>query len=224
MAIKKCSHCKQELPIESFGHNKSKEDGYSCYCLDCIHTVIRRSRQKHLPTEMAKYKAGYTCQECGSTVNIQAHHERRGDNKSLICLCAECHSKRHPSKLHNLIVKPKANRSYWSNKSIFSLSKEFGVTTSTIIRVAKKLSINKGTISPDDELAIKHSVHRITRHAGMGKIHIAFSIELDKEIREYAEAHNLTRNELAIKAVREYIRKQKQYNRYWDNAKPYVIR
>ena len=181
MTTKICSRCKKEQPIESFGHNKNKKDGYSSYCLNCIHAIVRQSRQKHLPTERAKYRAGYTCQECGSTINIQAHHERRGDNKSLICLCAECHSKRHP-KLHNLIIKPKENRSYWVNKSLFAVARDIKVSPSTILRIAKILSINKGILSPEDEITIKHSVHHNNKREGKRKFNLCCDIDMDNQI------------------------------------------
>ena len=48
------------------------------------------------PNVIAKANAGYICQECGSAKFIQAHHRIPRDDTSIIVLCAECHSKKHP--------------------------------------------------------------------------------------------------------------------------------
>lgn len=35
MELKKCTKCKQDLPLERFYKNKLTKDGHSIYCVDC---------------------------------------------------------------------------------------------------------------------------------------------------------------------------------------------
>ena len=206
MITKRCSRCKQELPITIFSNNKKNADGYSFYCKQCRNISQRIYRKNHIPREITKYKAGYICQECGSAINIQAHHKKRGDDNSLICLCAECHSKRHPKNMHNFITAPKCCRSYWENKSLYAVSKEAGVSASTIIRVARKLSIRKGILSSDDELAIKHSLRRITNTG----IRTRTSIDYDRLALEI-------RNMNDTKKLFHILKTELQSLGYWRN-------
>jgi 5-methylcytosine-specific restriction endonuclease McrA len=98
--------------------------------------------------------ANYTCQECGSTEMIQAHHRIPKDDSTLICLCAECHSKKHPNVPRGLFFN-KSRQPYWENKSASTLAKELGVHARTIYRIAKKLSISKGILAINDEKLIR---------------------------------------------------------------------
>lgn len=81
--------------------------------------------------QRAKTRDKFTCQECGSKHKVQAHHNIRGDDTSLITLCAECHSKRHPniSKLlflnSNHVEEPKT--------SMKELIKQYGDTNKAIL-------------------------------------------------------------------------------------------
>jgi len=97
----------------------------------------------------------YTCQECGATELIQAHHEIPGDDSSLVVLCAECHSKRHPDLPRGLFF-DKYLQPYWYNKSASSIAKELGVHPRTIVRVAKRLNIAHGELSTKDQARIKN--------------------------------------------------------------------
>lgn len=108
----------------------------------------------------AKANAHYTCQKCGSTELIQAHHEIPGGDDSLIVLCAECHSKKHPNMPEALFFN-KRNQPYWHNKSASSLAKELGVHPRTIIRAAKRLEILPGELSPWDEELIKNNTPKL---------------------------------------------------------------
>jgi excisionase family DNA binding protein len=113
-------------------------------------------------TIRAKANAHYTCQECGSTELIHAHHEIPGDDDSLIVLCAECHSKRHPDLSKSLFLS-KSNQPYWHNKSTASMAKQWGVSSRTIIRTAKKLEIKEGELTAWDEELIKNSINKLNR-------------------------------------------------------------
>lgn len=106
-----------------------------------------------------KANAHYTCRECGSTELIQAHHEIPGDDDSLIALCAECHSRKHPNVPKALFF-AKGQQPYWHNKSASSLARELGAHPRTIIRVAKRLGILSGELSPWDEELIKHNLRK----------------------------------------------------------------
>jgi len=83
-----------------------------------------------------------------------------GDDNSLIALCAECHSKKHPdlpkALFFNKVIQP-----YWRNKSASSLAKELGVHSRTVIRRAKKLQIAPGNLSRWDELLLKNKITKL---------------------------------------------------------------
>lgn len=111
---------------------------------------------------MVKIKANskYICQQCGGTENIQAHHEIPGDDSSLICLCAECHSQRHPNMPKALFFN-KRLQPYWHNKSASALAREWGIHPQTIIRAAKKLGIQSGELSSWDEQLILLNIPKL---------------------------------------------------------------
>ncbi len=97
-----------------------------------------------------KAKFDYTCQECGSTELIQAHHQIRGDDSSLISLCAEHHSQKHPDVPKALFFN-KNHQPYWHNISASSIAHQIGVHPRTIIRRARKFLIGKGSLSHTDK-------------------------------------------------------------------------
>lgn len=45
--MKKCGHCKLELPVESFDKNRSQPDGRQRLCKSCMAATKSRSRQKN---------------------------------------------------------------------------------------------------------------------------------------------------------------------------------
>jgi 5-methylcytosine-specific restriction endonuclease McrA len=62
--------------------------------------------------EQAKKRAGYWCEQCGSTRRIQAHHIQRlvdggslTDPRNLIVLCESCHHTEHRAKQ---VARPRA--------------------------------------------------------------------------------------------------------------------
>lgn len=95
---------------------------------------------------ICKSNAKYLCSECGATEFIQAHHQIPDDDSSLVCLCATCHSKKHPDIALGLFY-AKQTQPYWENISASSLSKQLGCHPRTIIRRANKLGIPKGVLS-----------------------------------------------------------------------------
>lgn len=115
-----------------------------------------------LTSVRAKANANYTCRECGSTELIQSHHQIPGDDDSIIVLCAECHSRRHPDVPRALFFN-KGVQPYWHNKSASSLAKSFGVHSRTIIRAAKRLGILPGELTAQDEESIKNSLRKSHR-------------------------------------------------------------
>jgi len=110
-----------------------------------------------------KSNAHYLCQECGSTEQIQAHHQIPGDDSSLSCLCADCHSKKHPN-LPRALFFNKRLQPYWFNKSASSIAKELGVHPRTVIRAARVLNILPGTLSPWDDWLIRVNIPKMHRH------------------------------------------------------------
>ena len=103
-----------------------------------------------------KAKYDYTCAQCGSTENIQAH-DPTGQHKDWrlgIALCGECHSLEHPNTPKNLFL-TKAHQPYWPNISARTLAKKIGCHNRTVIRRAKKLGIPMGKpLSPKDKALI----------------------------------------------------------------------
>jgi len=111
----------------------------------------------------AKAKAHNTCQEqgCGSTELIQTHHRIPGDDSTIVVLCAECHSKKHPDMPKALFFSIRRQR-YWFNKSAASLGRELGVHSRTILRAAKRLEILPGDeLSSWDEELIKNNIPKL---------------------------------------------------------------
>lgn len=97
-------------------------------------------------TIKAKANAHYQCQRCGSTEYIQAHHQIRGDDSSLLVLCAECHSEEHPDVPKALFFTT-PHQPYWHNISASTIAKECGVCSRTIIRRARVLQIPRGYLN-----------------------------------------------------------------------------
>ena len=113
-----------------------------------------RAEVRNLTAIKVKANANYTCQECGSTELIQSHHKIPGDDKSMIALCAECHSAKHPNVSKALFF-TKNHQPYWHNKSAASLARVLGVHSRTIIRRARTLNIPRGILSLEDEILIQ---------------------------------------------------------------------
>jgi hypothetical protein len=91
---------------------------------------------------------------------IQAHHVIPGDDSSLVPLCAECHSLKHPD-LPRALFFSKRLQPYWYNKSAASLAKEINVHPRTVIRAATRLGILKGELSVEDEARIKSNIPKL---------------------------------------------------------------
>ena len=126
---------------------------------------------------IAKSNSYYCCQECGATEYIQAHHQILKDDSSIIVLCANCHSLKHPLVPKNFFIN-KRHQLYWHNKSASSLAKEIGCHPRTIIRRARTLGIPPGQIS-DEQIKLL-AVWRIPKQ----KI-IKLSSEATMKLREF---------------------------------------
>ncbi len=108
-----------------------------------------------------KSNAKYTCQECGSTEFIQGHHQIPRDDSTIIPLCADCHSKKHPDVPVRSFFN-KSHQPYWENISAASLARQLGKHPRTIYRIAKKLGITKGVLSDEAKTAIVNGLtHRM---------------------------------------------------------------
>lgn len=114
-------------------------------------------RHSNRAATITKANANYVCQECGATEYLQAHHTVPGDDTSLICLCAMCHSKQHPDIPQALFL-TESQQPFWNNKSASTLAKQFYVHPRTVIRAARCLKIDRGLLSPLDEEAIKQKL------------------------------------------------------------------
>jgi len=108
----------------------------------------------------AKAKAHNTCQECGATELIQTHHRIPGDDSTIVVLCGECHSGKHPDTPKALFLAICRQR-YWFNKSAASLARELGLHPRTVIRAAKRLGVLPGELSPWDEELIRSNIPKL---------------------------------------------------------------
>ena len=77
--MKICTFCKKEKPLSDFNKNKTRKDGYSTSCRNCINEYNRKNYKKYLPTIRAynnkrkketrkwfqEYKLHLKCEECG---------------------------------------------------------------------------------------------------------------------------------------------------------------
>lgn len=107
-----------------------------------------------------KSNARWVCQECGSTEFIQGHHQMPKDDSTIIALCADCHSKKHPNVPRGLFF-VKNHQPYWENISASSLAQSIGVHPRTVIRVVRKLDIAKGFLSDANRKRICSRVRAI---------------------------------------------------------------
>lgn len=55
--MKVCCRCKQELPLEAFGKDKSKQDGLNLKCKQCNRATTNASLKKYPETRKAWRKA-----------------------------------------------------------------------------------------------------------------------------------------------------------------------
>lgn len=110
-----------------------------------------------------KANAHYQCQECGSTEYIQAHHQIPDDDSSLIVLCGECHSSKHPNVPKALFF-TKLQQPYWDNISASSLAKSWGTCSRTIIRTARRLEIEQGTLTKENRSLLKRGIRKLREY------------------------------------------------------------
>ena len=106
-------------------------------------------------TMHAKGVDKYTCQECGSTELVSGHHRIPGDDSTIVTLCAEHHSRKHPDVPRALFFCVKVVQPYWPNMSAGSLAKRFGCHSRTIIRRSRDLAIPMGfDLSEEDQVRL----------------------------------------------------------------------
>lgn len=108
-----------------------------------------------------KSNAKWVCQECGSTEFIQGHHQVPKDDSTIIPLCADCHSKKHPGVPRGLFF-VKNHQPYWENGSASSIAHDVGVHPRTIIRRARNLGIPKGILSAEDREQLYNRILSLT--------------------------------------------------------------
>lgn len=179
-----------------------------------------------------KSNSHYTCQECGSIEQIQAHHQIPHDDNSLIVLCASCHSKKHPNVPLGLFFS-NTIQPYWQNISAASLARQCYVNSRTICRRAKALHIEKGILSKIDEDRIRKynvrylfsinkqvddavgniDIREVRRRLDMSQETIARGIGVSPCIIRKWESGRYRPSAFAIVAVESFIEKQKRNER-----------
>jgi hypothetical protein len=86
IATKKCSKCQSIKPINEFGKDKNRIDGYHCYCKLCSNNIIQKRRLKN-PEERKIYDKKYLInnpekrKESIHTYNIKNKHKKKEYNK-----------------------------------------------------------------------------------------------------------------------------------------------
>lgn len=182
-----------------------------------------------------KANAHYQCQECGSTEYIQAHHQIPNDDSSLMVLCGECHSNKHPNVPKALFF-TKSQQPYWDNISASSLAKSWGTCSRTIIRTACRLEIEQGTLSKENRRLLKRGIRKLREYQlKLTKLkygnssrppgecvghHISFIPEALERITRYLATNSdeaQTLSALVDKAVWEYLERQVIVNGYHNS-------
>lgn len=109
-----------------------------------------------------KARAKYTCEKCGATEFVQAHAPN-GDHSDWargICLCAGHHADEHPNVPRTLFFS-KGKQPYWPNISASTIARLAGCNSRTIIRVVRRLGINRGLpLSSEDRLLVCSALRR----------------------------------------------------------------
>lgn len=103
--------------------------------------------------KLVKVRANYTCQECGSRNRIQAHHQVRGDDNSLIPLCAECHSERHPDMPKALFLN--SNHVVLVKMTMNEISEQYGITSKPALNSILH-QMARGTYERNQQIRILH--------------------------------------------------------------------
>lgn len=110
-------------------------------------------------TQQVKRDAGYKCVECGSEEKVQGHHMIPQDDDSIIALCAECHSSKHPDIPKAWFFSEKNNKPFWENMPIYKIADECEVTQPRVKRYAYALGIVAGhVLNPEDEHRLKQAL------------------------------------------------------------------
>jgi len=91
--IKRCSRCKEDLPLEDFSKHKSTKDGLDCYCKKCKAKIYRVHYEKnkertHIKTPKEKY-----CPECKEILPFNCFSEDKSRKDGLYSWCKKCKAK-----------------------------------------------------------------------------------------------------------------------------------
>lgn len=110
-ATLRCENCGKKFQSAS-GHTKARFCSRECKCLASRKNTVdkKRTSAEYRKWSKAVYtRDNYTCQHCGSTENIQAHHVKawkdhpdlRYDVSNGVTVCTDCHKKIHGKKTGN---------------------------------------------------------------------------------------------------------------------------
>lgn len=122
--MKFCGRCFLEKPLSEFNKDKYSKSGYRSQCKDCMkaerkrlksyyrewrsrpdvkekYRQYRKERAKAEPNKMwarnkaRKLKRPDTCERCGCTCFVEAHHDDYARPLDVTWLCRKCHLKWH---------------------------------------------------------------------------------------------------------------------------------
>ena len=82
--LKRCSRCKEDLPLSKFGKAKRTHDGLQTYCTSCFNDYSRERREKKGDHCRAVDRARYARQPEKEKARQQAFHQRHPERRAIV--------------------------------------------------------------------------------------------------------------------------------------------
>lgn len=199
--MKYCYRCKQLKSLIEFNKNKSKKDGYSCECKDCIKEIgceIRLKRKEKNIIKISEYKK---CPSCGIKKHKNDYHLTLSNVDGLSTYCKTCRSD--------------LRRKIPDKKKCSQCGKDFLETRSDKVFCSKKCA----TLSFWNKLTIEEKISKIktyyTKNYEKNKQKINL---LNREYYRKKSADSNYKNKKNIKTREQYWNNIKE-NRNRNNEK-----
>lgn len=115
MDFKTCAKCKEIKPYNEFGRDKSRKDGFDCYCKECKRSITRLWQRKNVEKNIKNFDESKVlqfkkCIKCKEIKSIDSFCFCKGKKDGRYCYCKECHNERsnawakaNPEKYKNSI-------------------------------------------------------------------------------------------------------------------------
>lgn len=95
---KRCSRCRADLPLTSFGARRASADGRQNYCRACINAWAREHRPRKLKAAPLVGPGEKWCRRCDTTKPVTAFAANRAAPDGLQGQCRECAAKAYRVK------------------------------------------------------------------------------------------------------------------------------